>query len=197
MEVWESVAIGIMERDNINFSSRFEANIAATLDIMGINFLYKNTQFSISYKDKTITYTPDFMVNGMLNGKKILIETHGKRFVDGRFIERMHAFMSNPASSEYYTILITNKIPKKPDKLKKELKKRGYESKDICDEIWHIHYDQATGLQLTLRYESGSLYALLDKLRSSINENSTAGHLLRRAGTETANRSEKILKSTY
>ncbi len=198
MEVWESIAISITERDNINFSSRFEASIAATLDLMHISFSYKNMKFPIIYNDKKITFTPDFMINGTFNGKKILIETHGKRFVDERFIEKMHAFMSDPASSEYYTIIITNKMPKKPDKLKIELKKHGYDSDDICNKVWSIHYNQATGLQLSLKNESGSLYTLLDELRSSINENNDLRtRLLRKGRPETTNHAKKILKSTY
>ena len=159
------MAVNIMEKNKFKFSSTFEANVAAALDLMGIGFAYKGLQFYISSNEEVITYTPDFVLADTYNDKTVLIETHGKKYIDKRFIEKMNSFRHNPVSSPYYLILITDKMPKKPDKLKIELKKYGHSTKDICDEVWYIPYNVVLGLQLQLKNEHGSIYGLLDKLR--------------------------------
>ena len=159
------MAVNIMEKNNFKFSSNFEANVASALDLMGIGFSYKNLQFYLRNKEQVITYTPDFVLTDKYKDKAVLIETHGKRYIDKRFIEKMNSFKHNPVSSQYHLILITDKMPKKPDKLKIELKKYKYEAKDICDEVWYIPYNAVLGLQLGLKNEEGSIYGLLNKLR--------------------------------
>lgn len=165
MELWEQMAVNIMEKNKFKFSSTFEANVAAALDLMGIGFSYKSLQFYLNSNEEVITYTPDFVLTDAYNDKTVLIETHGKRYIDKRFIEKMNSFKHNPVSAQYHLILITDKMPKKPDKLKIELKKYGYGTKDICDEVWYIPYNVVLGMQLQLKNEQGSIYGLLNKLR--------------------------------
>jgi hypothetical protein len=159
------MAVNIMEKNNFKFSSTFEANVAAALDLMGIGFSCKNLQFEITSNGKAITYTPDFVLTDTYNDKTVLIEPHGKKYINKRFIEKMSSFKRDPISSDYHLILITDKVPKKPNKLKIELKKYGYEAKDICDDVWYIPYNVVLGLQLQLKNEDGSIYALLNSLR--------------------------------
>lgn len=197
LEIWESIAIDIMEKNNFSFSSRFEASIAATLDIMGIGFSFKNTQFAINYRDTPLTYTPDFIIDLTVNEKRVLLEPHGKRYIDGKFIEKMHAFMSSTASSDYYIVLITDKMPKKPDKLKIELKNHKYKKEDICDEVWYIPYNPVTGSQLNLKNESGSIYGLLNKLRDGNENCDREKQMLRNGSNRNNSTSKSVLKSTY
>ncbi|MEM0154905.1 MAG: hypothetical protein QW814_03680 [Methanothrix sp.] len=159
------MAVNIMEKNKFKFSSKFEANVAAALDLMGIGFSYKNLQFYISNNDEVITYTPDFILECVRNDKTTILETHGKRYIDKRFIEKMSSFKHNPVSANYHLILITDKMPKKPDKLKIELKKYKYSINDICDEVWYIPYNVVLGMQLKLKNEEGSIYGLLNKLK--------------------------------
>lgn len=159
------MAVNIMEKNNFKFSSNFEANVASALDLMGIGFSCKNLEFGISVDNEKITYTPDFVLREKYNDKITLIEPHGKKYIDKRFIEKMNAFKQSPQSSDYYLIIITDKIPKKPNKLKIELKKYGYKEKDICDDVWYIPYNPVLRLQLQLKNGEGSIYGLLNKLR--------------------------------
>ncbi len=196
MELWEQMAVNIMEKNKFKFSSQFEANVAAALDLMGIGFSYKNLQFYISSKDEVITYTPDFVLTDSYNDKTVLIETHGKRYIDKRFIEKMNSFKHNPASSPYHLILITDKRPKKPNKLKIELKKYGYDVKDVCDEVWYIPYNVVLGLQLQFKNEESSIYGLLNGLRKEdSSQRSTA--LLRSERSDSVTMRRSASKSVY
>jgi hypothetical protein len=169
LEAWEEIAVMLMDKNKFTFSSRFEASMAAALDIMGIKFSYKNLQFYINSADEAITYTPDFTLEVTRDSKPVIIETHGKRYLDKRFIGKMHSFMESSASKEYYTIIIMDKKPKKPDKLKIELKKYGYEAEDICNEVWRIPYNAELGIQLSIKNDEGSLYTKLNSLRRGEN----------------------------
>jgi len=180
LEIWESIAVNIMEKNKFTFSSKFEANIAASLGIMGIGFSYQNLKFYIEYDNEIITYTPDFVLQEKKDSKTVLIEPHGKKYMDERFFHKMHAYKENPVSKEYYLILITDKEPKKPDKLKIGLKKYGYRKEDICDELWYIPYNNILDLQLSIKNEHGSIYSKLASLKRSESEENIPIQMLRR-----------------
>ena len=165
LEVWEEIAVKLMEKKKITFSSKFEANIAATMGVLGIDFHYKGLQFYMEYGDTILTYTPDFVLDERVNGKQVLIEPHGKKYIDKRFIEKMHAFEKSSAGRDYYNIIITDKMPKKPDKFKIELRKYGYKPEDICKEVWSVPYNPVLDVQLNIKNESGSLYTKFNALK--------------------------------
>lgn len=178
MEIWESIASEMMETKNIIFASQFEANVAVMLNIMNIDFSYKTLKFYFDHDGNTITYTPDFVLSYKHENRQVLLEPHGKRFVDKRFIENMHRFKESDASKDYCLVLLIDKMPKRPDKLKIELKKYGYKESDICDMLWRVPYNQKLGIQLNLKNENGSVLSKLNRLKDE-NEKASIKNLLR------------------
>lgn len=168
----------MMETKNIIFASQFEANVAVMLNIMNINFSYKNLKFYFNNDDGILTYTPDFILSYKHDNKQILLEPHGKRFVDKKFIEKMSHFKESNVGKEYFLILLVDKMPKRPDKLKIELKKYGYKESDICDMLWRIPYNPRLGVQLNLKNENGSIFGKLNGLKDE-NEKASVKNLLR------------------
>ncbi len=156
------MAIGLADRNNWRFNSKFEASVAVALDFFGMPFSFHEKSFSITSGGRTINYSPDFIVaNG--DSTKILLEPHGSKYIDGRFLSKMNAFMSSPFSSEYYTILVVDVDPSKPNKLYRELGKNGYSLEQICDEMWCLPYRASAG-EDSRGYRT-NIYTLLRKLK--------------------------------
>ena len=75
----------------------------------------------------------------------------------------MKAFMSSPFSGEYYTILLVDVDPSKPNRLYRELEKNGYALEQICDELWCLPY-KASAKEDSRGYRT-NIYTLLRKLK--------------------------------
>jgi hypothetical protein len=158
----QAMAIGLADRNNWMFNSKFEASVAVALDFFGMSFSFHEKSFSITSGGRTIKYSPDFIVaNG--DGTKVLLEPHGSAYIDKRFLSKMNAFMSSPFSSEYYTILIVDVDPSKPNRLYRELEKNGYSLEQVCDEMWNLPY-KANASEDSRGYRT-NIYTLLRKLK--------------------------------
>ena len=158
----QAMAIGLADRNNWRFNSKFEASVAVALDFFGMPFSFHEKSFSITSGGRTISYSPDFVVANE-DGTNVLLEPHGSKYIDKRFLSKMKAFMSSPFSGEYYTILLVDVDPSKPNKLYGELEKNGYALEQICDELWCLPY-KASAKEDSRGYRT-NIYTLLRKLK--------------------------------
>ncbi len=155
----------IEEEYGYRFKSNFEASMAVALYSLDIPYTYAQTKFHFTLDNKVITYTPDFVLGMKHENSQILIEPHGSSFINERFITKMNTFMSTRESDLYYTILVTDKRPKKPNKLKIELNRYGYTYNDICDDVWYIPYAVELGVPISTRTGMGSIFSMLRGLK--------------------------------
>ena len=157
----------IEEECGYRFKSNFEAAMSTALYILNIPYAYEPLKLLFTAGNKVITYTPDFVLGMQHENSKILIETHGSAFIDKEFLQKMDAFMSSSVSDPYYIILVTDKRPKKPNKLKIELNKYGYLWDDICDDVWCIPYALERNMPLTASTGKGTIFSMLRDLKEN------------------------------
>ncbi len=157
----------IEEECGYRFKSNFEASMGIALYTLSIPYTYVKTKFYFTMGNEVITYTPDFVLGMQHENSQILIETHGSAFMDEKFLKKMEAFMSSGQSDSYYTILVTNKRPKKPNKLKIELSRYGYTYSDICDDVWYIPYAVDLRMPISTRTGKGSIFSMLRDLKEN------------------------------
>ncbi len=158
------VALDLADRNNWRFNSKFEATVAVALDFFGMPFSFHGKSFSITSGGRTISYSPDFVIPNC-DGKKVLLEPHGSKYIDKRFLSKMNAFMSSPFSDEYYTILVVDVDPSKPNRLYAELERSGYALEQICNEVWCLPY-KANAKEDSRGYRT-NIYTLLRKLKEN------------------------------
>lgn len=162
----DELALKVVERDGIRFNSSFESSVAANLQLLQISFAFAKIKFHIKIDGKEFTYTPDFDLGIAYEGKRVLIEVHGARYMDGQFLDKMHEFMQTPEAKKHHTVLITNKYPGKPNRLEIALNRYDYEKDDICDSLLYVPYNQRLHLQLSLKTEKEkSLIGFLQELK--------------------------------
>lgn len=158
----------IEEEYGYRFKSNFEASMGIALYTLNVPYTYEETKFYLTLGNKAITYTPDFVLGLQHENSQILIETHGSAFIDEKFLKKMEAFMSSSKSDSYYTILVTDKRPKKPDKLKIELSRYGYTYNDVCNDVWRIPYAIELQVPISTRTGKGSIFSMLRDLKESV-----------------------------
>ncbi len=123
------------EKTSTKNASNFEKRVSKILDCLDIKYTREPVIFSYEGKNRTLTFKPDFLLeNLILNNKKIVIEPHGKRFFDEKFVIKLNKFMNSEEHDKYYLVLVTDG---KTDNIEKRIKKRNKKLgiADICDEF--------------------------------------------------------------
>ncbi len=162
----DEVALKVVERDGILFKSIFESSVAANLELLQIPFLFAKQKFSITINGKEYVYTPDFDLGIAYEGKPVLIEVHGARYITESFLDKMYEFMQTDAAKVRHIVLMTNRRPGKPNRLKIALEDYGYKEDDICDSVLYIPYAPELHQPLSLRNEKEkSLVGFLQDLK--------------------------------
>lgn len=130
----------IKEWLNLNKPSFFEINVNNTLKSLNLNYKW-NSQLPeqekfiapLSGEWGTFKYEPDFIVTlPNRNSKiKLIVEPHGVKWFDEKFIKKLTAFKNSEYHNTYRTLTMIEKIPKSKARLLKPLHIRGYS--DVSD----------------------------------------------------------------